>query len=128
MEPLLGSRRRQIKPQQPNEERRSARRYPVRLPVQWKLKQGKGAAAAGIGATMNLSSKGILIETGRDLPVGRALELSVSWPCLLLGAVALQLLVIGEIVRVERGCVAVRMLHHEFRTLGSANGGTDGTP
>ena len=124
MESLMANRHSQSRVQQANEERRSARRYPIRLPVQWKLKQEKRTPEAGIGATINLSSKGILIETGRKLPVGRALELSISWPFLLLRIVALQLLVVGEIVRVDGGYVAVRMLHHEFRTLGCGNGGS----
>ena len=124
MDPLLADGSHPTKGRQSvaGEDQRAARRYSIKLPVQWKLKQGSRVVESGTGTTVNLSSRGILFETNGDLRVGPKIELSISWPFLLLRAVSLQLLVAGEIVRVRGRRVALRMLHHEFRTVRSGSG------
>lgn len=104
------------------EDRRTARRYAIKLPVHWKIKQGSRVVESGTGTTLNLSSHGVLFETNADMRVGPKIELSIAWPFLLLHAVSLQLLVAGEIVRVRGSRIALHMLHHEFRTVRSGSG------
>jgi len=70
--------------------------------------------------TFNISSKGILFETDIDLPVGKRVELSISWPALLNEHCRLKMIAVGRIVRAENGKAAVLIQRHEFRTLGSS--------
>lgn len=101
-----------------NGERRSDRRYDLRLETRWKLIRRRRVLETGSGRTIDLSSGGILFEAGRPLPVGLNVELSVTWPVLLQNTAPLQLVVSGRIVRSDGSLVAIRMTQHEFRTIG----------
>ncbi len=99
--------------------RRADRRYSVLLDLRWKLIHRKRVLDTGEGSTLDLSSAGIRFESGRSLPVGLNVELAISWPVLLRGVTPTQLVVHGRIVRSEGGQIAIRMIHHEFRTMGT---------
>jgi hypothetical protein len=99
--------------------RRGGRRYELQLEVRWKLMHRRRVLKSGTGRTRDLSSRGILFETDRPLPVGSRLELAVSWPALLHGEAALNLTATGRVVRSDRTCTAIRMIQHGFRTAGS---------
>ena len=99
-------------------ERRSDRRYNIALRVRWDLRRRKRLLESGAGRTVNLSSGGILLETGRQLPVGLNLTMAISWPVLLHDTTLMQLIVDGRVVRSDGRGVAVRTIQHEFRTLG----------
>lgn len=98
-------------------ERRSDRRYNLRLDVRWKLIRRRRILEAGQGFTIDFSSGGVLFETERAMPVGLNVELSVSWPVLLHNVSQLQLVVSGKVVRSQGRRTAIRMTQHEFRTL-----------
>ena len=100
-------------------DRRSARRYEIRLGVRWKQIYGKRVLDSGHATTVNFSSSGILLKAGHELSAGATVELSIAWPARLRNAVSLQLMVVGEIVRASKKSFAIRMLHHEYRTVGS---------
>ena len=99
-------------------ERRAGRRYGIQLDLTWKLVRRCRLLDTGAGRTVDLSSKGILFDAGRDLPEGLNVELSIAWPVLLHEVAPLQLTVAGRIVRCEDRIVAVEMVQHEFRTAG----------
>lgn len=99
-------------------DRRSDRRYRIRLDMRWKLIRRRKIQDTGSGRTLNLSSGGILFETDRELPVGLNVELSILWPVLLRQLAPMQLVVSGRIVRSANQQVALRMTQHEFRTAG----------
>ena len=99
-------------------DRRSDRRYPILLDLRWKLIHRKRILDTGEGNTLDLSSAGVRFESGRTLPVGLNVELAISWPVLLRGITPTQLVVHGRIVRSQGGQIAVRMVQHEFRTVG----------
>ena len=99
--------------------RRADRRYSVLLDLRWKLIHRKRILDTGEGNTLDLSSAGVRFESGRTLPVGLNVELAISWPVLLRGITPTQLVVHGRIVRAEGGQIAIRMIHHEFRTMGT---------
>lgn len=101
-------------------ERRSDRRYQLQLPLRWKLIRRRRVLEVGEGHTLDLSSGGILFEAGRPMPKGLNVELSIVWPVLLHDVAPLQLAASGRVVRSEDGRVAIRMVQHEFRTLGVA--------
>jgi c-di-GMP-binding flagellar brake protein YcgR len=99
--------------------RRRDKRYEIELDTQWKLIRRRKVLDSGSGRTVDLSSGGILIEADRPLPVGLNLEISIAWPVLLHNVAPLQLVVAGKIVRSKGKLVAVRMVQHEFRTVGA---------
>lgn len=101
-------------------DRRGARRYDIRLSFRWKLFRRRKLLDSGEGQTLDISSGGMLIETGKPLPVGLQLELSVSWPVLLHNVSPLQLALSGRVVRSEGGQTAIRIARHEFRTVALA--------
>src|SRR5215831_6278920 len=82
-------------------ERRVDRRYDIGLDLRWKLVKRRKVLDHGTGRTIDLSSGGILFESGRLLPVGLNVELSISWPALLHNVAPMQLVVSGRIVRVN---------------------------
>jgi hypothetical protein len=71
--------------------------------------------------TLNIGSGGILFTTEDRLPLGRTVELSVSWPARLDGTCPLQFVATGRVVRSEDKQAAVRIDRYEFKTR-SANG------
>jgi len=100
-------------------DRRVDRRYPILLNLRWKLIHRKRVLDAGEGSTLDLSSAGVRFESGKTLPVGLNVELAISWPVLLRGVTPTQLVAHGRIVRSEGGQIAIRMIQHEFRTVGT---------
>jgi len=103
-----------------NGERRQDRRYEIGLELRWKLIRRRRVIDSGVGKTVDLSSGGIMFETGRDLPAGLNVELSIQWPVRLHNVAPLQLIVSGRIVRSGSGWAAIRTVQHEFRTMASA--------
>ena len=99
-------------------ERRGDRRYPILLDLRWKLIHRKRVLDTGEGRTLDLSSGGVRFESGRTLPEGFDVELAIFWPVLLHNVAPMQLVVSGRIVRSESGQIAIRMVQHEFRTVG----------
>jgi len=99
-------------------DRRGDRRYEIRLDTRWKLVRRRKVLETGLGRTLDFSSGGVLFEPGRTLPVGLNVELSISWPVLLHNVAPLQLVVCGRIVRSNGNRTAIRMVQHEFRTVG----------
>ncbi|MFN7993591.1 MAG: PilZ domain-containing protein [Bryobacteraceae bacterium] len=97
------------------EDARKAIRFPVKLPVRYRVGQ-----EVGWGEIVNISSNGALFTTERPLPVGKRVELFIDWPVLLSDSVRLNLVASGSIVRVESDKAAVRIRKHEFRTSSSS--------
>jgi hypothetical protein len=97
-------------------ERRSKVRYLVRLSVQYRALTGPDAS--GVGTTVNLSSKGILISAalGHDINLDSPVELIMVWPMLLDGTVPLKLVVIGRVARLEASRLAISLVRYDFRT------------
>lgn len=97
-------------------ERRSKVRYPVIMNLRYRT-VSLYRQLCGLGHSVNMSSGGILVAAERGMPVGRLLELNIMWPALLDGAVPLQLVVVGRVVRsLERG-FALKFTQCQFRTM-----------
>src|SRR3954451_13096351 len=99
-------------------ERRFDRRYRIALDLRWKLVRRRKVLDSGKGATVDLSSGGILFCAGRELPAGEGVEISISWPALLHNTAPMLLVVSGRIVRCGGGQTAIQIGQHEFRTAG----------
>jgi hypothetical protein len=98
-------------------ERRSKARYPVKLTVRYRT-VGRNQAVNGVGQTLNMSSGGLLVSAQHDVSAGSRLEVNVEWPLLLDGAVPLQLVAHGKVVRCGGSMFAISFVQYQFRTMG----------
>jgi hypothetical protein len=103
-------------PTEISEDRRSRRRYPIELAVQYKILKNYLVTGTGAGHSIDLSSGGIAFSTNTLLKVGSYLELSISWPVLLNQSCPLKLVASGRVVRSDRNCTAISLDRYEFRT------------
>ena len=97
-------------------DRRSKRRYPIELPVQYKIMKNYLVMGTGSGNSLDLSSGGIAFTSTAPLKIGSYLELSVSWPVMLNQSCPLKLVASGRVVRSDQTCTAISLDRYEFRT------------
>src|SRR5262249_45022387 len=102
-----------------SEDRRSKRRYPIELPVQYKIMKNYLVMGTGTGSSLDLSSGGICFSSSAPLKIGSYLELSLSWPVLLNQSCPLKLVASGRVVRSDDHCTAISLDRYEFRTSGA---------
>ena len=98
-------------------DRRLRNRYPVRLEVEYMMLSRGRVVRRGNGATVNISSHGILFQADDALPTGRSIRLAIKWPFLLEGGCGLKLHILGTIVRSHAQRTAIQIDRHEFRTV-----------
>jgi len=98
-------------------ERRSGRRFPIRMHVAYRLvlKEDKRVLSQGKGQTVDISHTGILLSTADPYPVGAAAELLVDWPAHAEDKAPVQLWLVGRVVRSDEHGTAVQILRHSFR-------------
>jgi len=100
-------------------EQRSHQRFPLQLEMEYKLLSRGHPSRGGCGATVNISSGGVLFTTNEPVPSGSPIELTMSWPFLLEGTCPLKLVLRGRVVRCHLNEVAMSFRRHEFRTAGA---------
>jgi hypothetical protein len=105
-------------------ERRSKVRYPLDLSVRFRYFAG-GSLLFGVGRTVDVSSGGVLvgslrIPTPHEIGVGVNVEMSIEWPPLLDGRIALQLFAVGSVVRRRPLDFAASFEHYQLRTVKSS--------
>jgi PilZ domain len=105
-------------------ERRSKARYPVELTVRYRT-VARNQRVNGVGHTLNMSSGGLLVYAQHEISTGLRLEVNVEWPLLLDGAVPLQLVAHGKVVRCGGSMFAVAFAQYQFRTMGRIAKSTD---
>jgi hypothetical protein len=98
-------------------ERRSKARYPVKLTVRYRT-VGRHRSVNGVGETLNMSSSGLLVSAQHEVSAGLRLEVNVEWPLLLDGAIPLQLVAHGKVVRCGGSMFALSFAQYQFRTMG----------
>jgi len=99
-----------------DDDRRSHRRYPIVLEVEYKVLKRHQVVERGSGFTQNISSSGVLFEANDTLRSTGAIELALHWPFLLDGVHPLRLVIKGRVIR-NHGHgkrIAVRIKHYEF--------------
>ena len=99
-------------------DRRMAARFPFGWVISYKALTKRNVDDMGGGATINVSSNGILFQTDRDLPPGRRLELSVCWPVKLDGEIPLKFVARGKVIWCARGRTAFKIQQYELKTNG----------
>src|ERR1700733_1432655 len=97
-------------------ERRVKSRYPLELNVRYQT-LGVDSPVARLGQTINLSSSGMLLACGNNIPEGTRLKIFRSWPSLLNGTTPLQLITVGTVVRRTDIGVSVVFDSYQFRTM-----------
>lgn len=102
-------------------DRRETSRFPVREDIKYTVVHSRALKTSGSGKTLNFGSGGLLFTTEDRLPVGRTVELSVTWPALLGGKCPLQFVATGRVVRSESNRAAVKIERYEFRTRGTGS-------
>jgi hypothetical protein len=97
-------------------ERRSKARYPVVLNVRYRT-IANGPALAGVGRTLNVSSRGLLIACEEPLVEdGSRLQVALEWPSMLNGITPLQLIAVCRVTRCQSEVFAVQLERYQFRT------------
>jgi hypothetical protein len=100
------------------DERRSHQRYPISLPLDYRLLHRGRVDSLGSARTINMATGGVLLQADASLIMGRQIELSINWPMLLEGVCPLKLVMWGRITRSDSQGVAIQTRQHEFRTAG----------
>jgi hypothetical protein len=95
-------------------DRRFHRRYPITAELEYRAVGEDGRAVQGSGRCLNLSTGGVLFETGEPLEAGMRVELAIAWPVRLNDSLALNLRVSGRISRSSGTSHGVRIREHEF--------------
>ena len=100
----------------PQPEQRFHRRYPITLPLQYKLLDQISFVRSG--ETSNISRGGIFFKAEDPLPLAlrSRIELVLQWPFLLEGVRPLKLVLHGRVVRSDASGTAVQVMTYEFRT------------
>jgi len=101
-------------------DRRSTRRYAVRLPIHYRCSLRGELPRTGSGMTVDMSTNGISFRSRRQLPVGAHIEIAVDWPARADEAYPVDLQVTGFVVRSDAGRTVARMTSRKFRVASQA--------
>jgi hypothetical protein len=104
--------------QRPIADRRTHRRYDLRLALHYRIAQRGEPAITGAGLTFDVSVAGISFRCRRPLPVGAHIEMSVDWPARHGDTDPVELQATGFVLRSDHGRTAVRMTSHRLRVSG----------
>jgi PilZ domain len=104
-------------------ERRVKSRYPLELNVRYQT-LGAVGPVAGVGQTVNMSSSGMMLACGNNVPEGARLKIFIEWPSLLNGTTPLQLITLGRVVRCTKTGISVVFESYQFRTMSRARPAT----
>lgn len=96
-------------------DRRLTSRFPLQQEIRYRLIHSR-RVCAGVGETLDISSKGILFTTTERLPTGAMIEIAMHWPARLNGNCLLQFVATGRVVRSNANSAALRIQRYEFRT------------
>jgi hypothetical protein len=96
-------------------ERRTYRRYDLRMPLRYHVSQKGAMPRSGTGLTCEMSSMGLSFHCRKPLPVGAHVEIVIDWPAKYGDVYPVDLQLTGFVLRSEPGKTAVKMTSHRFR-------------
>jgi len=96
---------------------RSAKRFPLKLTVAYRVFPSRGSQVLGHGKsrTIDISSTGVLLRTRGHYPAGASAELLIDWPASRENAPAAQLRIFGAVVRHDERGTAIEIFRHGFQ-------------
>lgn len=94
----------------------AAIQYPVTMGLRYKI-AGR-TPRVGMGQTSRMSTNEVVFTADQPLDPGTKLEISIAWPALLNGRVALQLVVAADVVGSQGSLTTARIRKYHFRTRG----------
>jgi hypothetical protein len=103
-------------PQLSGRDRHAKQRFPIDQPVYYKLLYGENIGHVGEGRTVSMSANEVSFTVVSTLPSGIPVELTVAWPALLHGSVAMKLMLYGIVMHTEQSVATLKITRHEFRT------------
>lgn len=101
-------------------DRRSRRRYPIHLPVHFKVIKNRLVTCAGTGKVINMSSGAIAFRSNETFHVGTLMQLSISWFVLLDDKIPIKLVAEGRVLRSDGQVAAVEIFRHDFHIEGKS--------
>lgn len=96
-------------------DRRFNKRFPIHLPIHFRVSQKGVASRWSTGTTCDISSGGLSFRCRRPLPVGCHIEMLIDWPARTDDTFTVSLQSTGFIVRSDGNKTAIRMTAHHFR-------------
>lgn len=99
-------------------ERRLHQRFPIALNADYRILRKGRVGGFGSSRTINIASRGVLLEADDSLSVGCPIELLINWPLRLEGICPLKLVLSGRVIRSDTHGVAIEARRYEFRTAG----------
>jgi hypothetical protein len=100
--------------------------YRIDADVEYRVMEQDTVVTAGMGRTKRMSSSQVVLESDGNLPIGRLVELEVTWPVWMDNTVELKLHILGRTTRTQDKFIIVDILRHEFRTVDSQTAGMSG--
>jgi hypothetical protein len=97
-------------------DRRTGRRFPLRLAVKYRSIGSSSLSDWADGESVNISSTGVLFTSREAVPPGQIIEAFVAWPVFLDKRVPLKLVLSGAIVRCAGDHTAMHFQRYEFKT------------
>lgn len=82
------------------------------------LKRGR-ISTAGVGKTLQISSREVRFTTLDSLRQGEKVRMVVDWPAMLDNVCLLKLEICGSVIRSVPGAAAVKIARYQFRTRGA---------
>ncbi|HTS62990.1 MAG TPA: PilZ domain-containing protein [Candidatus Acidoferrales bacterium] len=97
------------------QDRRFNKRFPIHLPIHFRVSLKGVASRWNTGTTCDISSGGLSFRCRRALPIGAHVEMLIDWPARNEDTFTVSLQSTGFIVRSDGNKAAVRMTAHQFR-------------
>lgn len=95
-------------------ERRKCNRYPLALPIRYRVTPRNAPPLAGGGTTREISPAGLSFLCREALPVGSHIEMVAQWPAKAAGRYALDLRMTGFVIRSNQAGTVVRVTSHKL--------------
>ena len=95
-------------------DRRIRRRYALSLPVLYRCSWQGRIVADGMARTRDISTSGIGLEAGQELPSSARVELMIGWPVAPASGGPITLMAFGTVTRQAQGLTGLRIQHYEF--------------
>ncbi len=102
----------EVEPERKN--RRTANRYDLDLPFDFRLFGRDQSVQEGRGRTLNMSSHGLLVSPDLRISKGQPIELFVQLPGQLKDAAGARLVILGHVLRSSHTGAAIKIVRHGF--------------